>query len=44
MSETKTLQVMYGEKLVGTLAMASGHKVAFQYSGECVRDMLGEYL
>ena len=34
MSETKTLQVMYGEKLVGTLAMASGHKVAFQYSEE----------
>ena len=32
MSETKTLQVMYDEKLVGTLAMASGHKVAFQYS------------
>ena len=27
MSETKTLQVMYDEKLVGTLAMASGHKV-----------------
>lgn len=23
---------MYNEKLVGTLAMASGHKVAFQYS------------
>ena len=34
MSETKTLQVMYDEKLVGTLAMASGHKVAFQYSEE----------
>lgn len=32
MSETKTLQVMYDEKFVGTLAMASGHKVAFQYS------------
>ena len=25
---------MYDEKLVGTLAMASGHKVAFQYSEE----------
>ena len=34
MSETKTLQVMYDEKLVGTLAMASGHKVAFQYRSE----------
>ena len=34
MSATKRLQVMYDEKLVGTLAMASGHKVAFQYSEE----------
>ena len=34
MSETKRLQVMYDEKLVGTLPMASGHKVAFQYSEE----------
>ena len=38
MSETKTLQVMYDEKLVGTLAMASGHKVAFQYSEEWLED------
>ena len=32
MSETKTLQVLYDERLVGILAMASDHKVAFQYS------------
>ena len=38
MSETKTLQVMYDEKLVGTLAMASEHKVAFQYSEEWLED------
>ena len=38
MSETKTLQVMYDEKLVGTLAKASGHKVAFQYSEEWLED------
>ena len=38
MRETKTLQVMYDEKLVGTLAMASGHKVAFQYSEEWLED------
>ena len=38
MSETKTLQVMYDEKLVGTLAMASGHKVAFQYREEWLED------
>ena len=38
MSETKTLQVMYDEKLVGTLAMASGHKVTFQYSEEWLED------
>ena len=37
MSETKTLQVMYDEKQ-GTLAMASGHKVAFQYSEEWLED------
>ena len=29
---------MYDEKLVGTLAMASGHKVAFQYSEEWLED------
>ena len=29
---------MYDEKLVGTLAMASGHKVAFQNSEEWIED------
>ena len=30
---------MYDEKLAGTLAMASGHKVAFQYSEEWLEDV-----
>ncbi len=38
MREGKALQVFYDEKLVGTLAMTSDHKAAFQYSEEWIEN------
>ena len=32
MKQNNVLQVLYDERLVGTLAMTADHKAAFQYS------------
>ena len=34
MKEDNVLQVYYGEKLVGTLALTADYKAAFQYAQE----------
>ena len=34
MKPNNALQVLYDERLVGTLAMTADHKAAFQYSEE----------
>lgn len=34
MKTNKVIQVLYGERLVGTLALTSAHKAAFEYSEE----------
>ena len=39
MKQDKVLQVCYEDQTVGTLAMTADHKVAFQYSDECVTEV-----
>ena len=34
MKTNKVIQVLYDERLVGTLALTSAHKAAFEYSEE----------
>ena len=38
MKQNNSLQVFYGERLVGTLAITARRKVAFQYSEEWIEN------